>query len=158
MFKHPGVPTVRAPAHELADFAELTAWRDGSVSTTALSRVLGRIEENDYGDGVPEKDEAECAAEEAYVEIEARSQACGKNAGYPFLIDARGSTLARCPGELNCRQLVYLYLLLATRLNMRDNRRHAEIDGTSLFEKLCAGVVRSYLGPRAESMVFGTAS
>ena len=158
MFKHPGVPTVRAPAHELADFAELAAWRDGSVSTTGLSRVLGRIEENDYGDGVPEEDEADHDAEEAYVEIEARSQACGKNASYPFLIGIRGSTLARCAGELNRRQLVYLYLLLATRLNMRDNRRHAGIDGTSLFEKLCAGVARTYLGSRAESMVFGTTS
>ena len=66
--------------------------------------------------------------------------------------------LALRPGKLNHRQLVYLYLLLATRLNMHDNRRHAEIDGASLFEKLCAGVARTYLGSRAESMVFGTAS
>lgn len=158
MFKHPGVPAVRASAHEIADFAELKAWRDGSISTTALSRTFGRIEENDYADGVPEEDEADRDAEEAYIEIEARSQACGRSASYPFLIGARGSTLARSPGELNCRQLVYLYLLLATRLNMHDNRRHAGVDGTSLFEKLCAGVARTYLGSRAESMVFGTAS
>ena len=158
MFRHPGVPTVRASAHELADFAELTAWRDGGTSTTALSRSFGRIEENDYGDGVPEEDAADRDAEEACVEMEARSRACGGSAGYPFLIGARGNTLARCPGKLNCRQLVYLYLLLATRLNMRDNRRHAEIDGASLFEKLSAGVARAYLGSRAESMVFGSAS
>ena len=158
MFKHPGVPTVRASAHELADFAELTAWRDGSVSTTALSRALGRIEENDYGDGVPEEDAADLDAKEAYIEIEARSRACGRSTGYPFSIDDRGNTLALRSGELNCRQLVYLYLLLATRLNMGDNRRHAEIDGASLFEKLCAEVARTCLGSRAESMVFGTAS
>ena len=158
MFKHPGVPTVRAPAHELADFAELTAWRDGGVSTTALSRAFGRIEENDYGDGVPEEDAADRDAEETCVEIEARSQVCGRDAGYPFLIDDRGSTLALHSGELNCRQLVYLYLLLATRLDMRGDRRHAEIDGARLFEKLCAEVAITYLGSRAESMVFGTAS
>ena len=157
MFKHPGIPVTRAPAHELADFAELTAWRDGGISTTALSRTLQRIEENDFADGVPEEDPTDHHAEEAYSEIEARIQACGGNAGYPFLIDARGK-LARCPGELNCRQLVYLYLLLATRLNMNRNRRHAEIDGASLFEKLCAEVARAYLGSRAESTVFGTAS
>ena len=158
MFKYPGVPSPRASAHELADFVELMAWRDGNISTTDLSRALGRIEENDYGDGVPEEDAADRDAEEAYVEIEARSQACGGNVGYPFLIGDQGNTLALCPGELNCRQLVYLYLLLATRLNMRDNRKHAEIDGASLFEKLSAGVAEAYLGPRAENMVFGSAS
>ena len=158
MFKYPGVPTARASAHELADFAELMAWRDGRVSTTDLSRAIGRIEENDYGDGVPEEDEADQDAGEAYVEIETRDHACGMDAGYPFSIDTRGKTLARYSEKLDCQQLVYLYLLLATRLNMRDKRMHAEIDGARLFEKLCAGVARSYLGKRAESMVFGTAS
>ena len=158
MFKHPGVPTVRAPAHEVADFAELTAWRDGGVSITALSRALGRTEEYDYGDGAPEEDEADRDAEAACDEMEARDHACGTDAGYPFSIGARGNTLARHPGEPNCRQLVYLYLLLATRLNMNDNRIHAEIDGASLFEKLCADVARGYLGQRAEGMAFGAAS
>ena len=157
MFKHPGFPTVRASAHELADFAELTAWRDGGISMTSLSRTLQRIEDNDFADGVPEEDPTDRRAEEAYSEMEARRQACGGNANYPFLINDRGR-LARCTGEFNCRQLVYLYLLLATRLNMSKNRRHAEIDGANLYEKLCAGVAKTYLGLRAESMVFGTAS
>ena len=158
MFKYPGVPTARASAHELADFAEWMAWRDGSVSATALSRALERVGENDYSDGVPEEDEADQDAEGAYVEIEARDHACGMDASYPFSIGNRGKTLAWHSEELNCRQLVYLYLLLATRLNMRDNRVHAEIDGARLFEKLCAGVAISYLGKRAESMVFGATS
>ncbi len=158
MFKYPGVPTVRASAHELADFAELMVWRDGRVSTTDLSRVIGRNEENDYSDGVPEEDEADHDAEGAYVEMETRDHACGMDASYPFSIGDRGDTLARRSRELSSRQLVYLYLLLATRLNMRDNRVHAEIDGARLFEKLCASVAISYLGKRAESMVFGATS
>ena len=158
MFKYPGVPTVRAYAHELADFAELMAWRDGRVSTTDLSRVIGRNEESDYSDGVPEEDEADRDAEDAYVEMETRDHACGMDASYPFSIDDRGNTFVRPSKKLSSRQLVYLYLLLATRLNMRDNRVHAEIDGARLFEKLCAGVARSYLGQRAESIVFGATS
>ena len=158
MFKLPGVPAVRASAHELADFAELMAWRDGRVSTTDLSRAIGRNEENDYSAGVPEEDEAEHDAESAYVEIEIRDCACGTGTSYPFSIGTYGNTLVRHSEELNCRQLVYLYLLLATRLNMRDNRVHAEIDGTLLFEKVCADIARSYLGDRAKSMVFGTAA
>ena len=155
MFKFPGFPTERASAHELADFVELMAWRDGKASTTDLSRAIGRIEENDYGAGAPEEDEAEHDAESAYIEIEIRDCACGTSASYPFLICGQGNTLVRQSGKLNCRQLVYLYLLLATRLNMHDNRMHAGIDGALLFEKVCADVAKSYLGDRAESMVFG---
>ena len=40
----------------MADFLELTAWRDGGVSAVALSRLLGRLGENDYSSGVPEEE------------------------------------------------------------------------------------------------------
>ena len=41
---------------------------------------------------------------------------------------------------------------------MRDNRVHADIDGSLLLEELAADVAREYLGARAESVVFGTAA
>ena len=52
MFRWPGTPSPRADAHELADFAELSAWQEGSFSLTALSRTLGRLDENDHSNGV----------------------------------------------------------------------------------------------------------
>ena len=63
MLKWPGTPSPKASAHELADFVELNAWRDGHASTVSLARALGRIDENDYSEGVPEQDESENASE-----------------------------------------------------------------------------------------------
>ena len=62
------------------------------------------------------------------------------------------------PGAGNHKHIIYKYLLLATRLNMNTNHKHANIDGTNLFEELASEAAREYLGARAESIVFGTAA
>lgn len=159
MFEWPGDPSPHAEEHELADFLELAAWRDGGTSAVALSRLLGRLGENDYSSGVPEEDEIDQAAESAFAELERRGQACG--GGYPFVLGDEGVTVRLDepgPEEATARYSIYKYLLLATRLNMRDNRRHAGYDGALLFEELAAEAARGYLGPRSESLVFGTAA
>lgn len=151
MFKWPGVPSPRAPIHELADFAELTCWQYNRASATELSRLLGRLEDNEYPDGVEEEDEADGDVEMAYEEIERRQEACGH--GYPFAIGVNGQTL-QANQDANAKQVIYKYLLLATRLDMRKST-FAGIDGTRLFERLSAEVARGYFGKRAESLVFG---
>ena len=156
MFKWPGRPSAHAPEHELADYAELLAWQRNSMSMTTLSRFLGRLAENDYSRGVPEEEETDQGAEEAYREIERRNEGCGE--GYPFEMTQEGYTLRAPQKADNRKHVIYRYLLLATRLNMKDNRRHAGIDGALLFEELAAEVAREYLGIRAESLVFGTAA
>lgn len=153
MFKWPGLPSPRAPAHEVADFAELVCWRDGGTSLNAVRADLGRLDENDYSEGVPEEEAIAEVVERAYSEIERRKEICRD--GYPFAVDPRGYTMKMSGGSGNERYAVYRYLLLATRLNMQSNRRHANIDGASLLEDLSAEVAREYLGARAESMVFG---
>jgi len=154
-FKWPGVPAVRASEHELADFAELVGWQKKSISRTSLSKLLGRNKENDYSRGVPEEEETDEVVESAYTEIEQRKEACGD--GYPFEITRKGYTLRANQGaSSNSKHIIYKYLLLATRLNMQSNRVHAGIDGALLFEELVAESAREYLGPRAESLVFGT--
>ena len=158
MFKWPEAPSARAGAHELADFAELTAWREGAASALALSRALNRLDENDYADGVPEDDRTEPGIASAYEELERRQIACGPGNSYPFEIDRSGNTLRAANRAPGWRQDIYRYLLLATRLNMGRQRMQAGRDGTALFEKLSAEVAREYLGERAESLVFGTAA
>ena len=155
MFKWPGTPSSRPPEHELADYAELVCWKQGSTSMNALSADLDRLGENDYSDGVPEEEELPQVVEEAYLEIERRQEACGD--GYPFVIGGKGYTL-HASQEANSNYTIYKYLLLATRLNMKDKRAHAGIDGASLFEELASEAARQYLGLRAESIVFGTAA
>lgn len=154
MFKWPGTPSARAPKHELADYAELVCWQGSVTSVTALSRDLGRLEENDHSGGVSEEEVTEEVVGAAYVEIEQRHEACRN--GYPFLIDKHGHALQADQKVGNHKYIIYKYLLLATRLNMQNNRVHANIDGTLLFEKLAAETAKEYLGNRAESTVFGT--
>ena len=160
MFKWPGVPSQRAPEHEIADFAELVCWRDGSVSATTLASALGKVDENAYLDGVPEEEDLPKDITAAFQEIERRAEYCDN--GYPFAIRQQGYTLRLAYDVTNDKHSIYQYLLLATRLHMdraprHAGRRHADIDGAHLFEELTAEVARNYFGDRAESMVFGTA-
>lgn len=156
MFKWPRPPSIGAPKHELADFAELICWRRGSTSTTALSRLLGRLAENDYSGGVPVEDEADGRVEGAYEEIERRQEACRD--GYPFEIAREGHRLRVIRGRGKTSHALYKYLLLSTRLNMTTSRLHGGIDGTLLLECLSAEVAKGYFGERAEGIVFGTAA
>ena len=156
MFKWPGTPSARPPEHELADYAELVYWEQGSTSMNALSADLGRLDENDYSGGVPEEEKIPQVVGEAYHEIERRKEACRD--GYPFVIGEHGYTLHASQKAGNHKHIIYKYLLLATRLNMSNNREHASIDGTLLLEELASEAARDYLGARAESIVFGTAA
>ena len=156
MFKWPGTPSPRASEHELADYAELVCWKDSHTSVTALSKDLGRLEENDYSDGVPEEEVTDEVVGAAYAEIEQRHKACRD--GYPFLVDEQGHALRADQDVENHKHIIYKYLLLATRLNMNDERLQAGIDGTLLFERLAAETAKEYFGDRAESTVFGTAA
>ena len=154
MFKWPGTPSPRASQNELADYAELLCLQHGSTSTTTVTADLIRLEDNDYYDGVPEEDAVDQNVAEAYGEVERRRIA--SRGGYPFVVRPQGYTLSMDTANQDHRCVVYRYLLLATRLNMRDSRVHAGIDGTLLLEHLAAEVAREYLGDRAESLVFGT--
>ena len=160
MFRWPVPPSSRAPEHELADFAELLCWQQGSTSATQLAQSLGRLAENEYSDGVPEEEEIPREVEGAFQEIERRIEAC--NGGYPFSLDDKGNALRMIDNTADGEYIVYKYLLLATRLNMgttKGNYRvQARIDGTQLFERLSAEICREYFGHHAESMVFGTAA
>ena len=161
MYKWPNIPSERASAHEIADFVELSAWRDRSASIVSISRDIARIAEIDYSSGVPEDDEEGVMGQklhDAYFEIEKRLISCGKTRGYPFKVENPESTL-RMHFRDSCNQhIVYQYLLLVTRLSKGGNHRFESISGADLFEELCAQIARSYLGNRAESLVFGTAS
>ena len=156
MFKWPETPNPSAPEHELADYNELDCWKHNRTSVTALSRDLGRVDDPDYSDGVPEDDDTDQVGERAYSEIERRTERCGD--GYPFEVALHGYSIRLHQTFVNFKQTIYKYLLLATRLNMNDNRLQAGIDGTLLFEELAAEAARNYLGVRAKSLVFGTAA
>ena len=141
---------------DIADFSELISWQNGMASDRHVSNQLAKLEENDHADGVPEIDELHERVQEAFTLVEDRLEAYGL--GYPFELDRTGSSLQWRQGSSNTRQTVYKYLLLATRLDMNVNKKHAGIDGTELFEQLCAEVAGQYFGDGSEILVFGTSS
>ena len=156
MFKLPGTPSPRPRSHELADFAEWVCLRDNGTSATGLLQDLGRLDENDYIDGVLEEEETPKYVEEAFMEIERRSHVCRN--GYPFVLGEKAKALHLHHEVENHKHDIYKYLLLATRLDMKSNSRHADLDGTLLFEEVAAEATRSYFGARSESLVFGTSA
>ena len=153
MFKLPDVPTPEAPVQELADFAEIECWRHSTASLTGIRRKLDQLKENDYTDGVSAEDRTERRIGEAFDESERRQKACRN--GYPFAVSPQGNALVLKPDVCKSKSLLYIYMLLATRLRMDRCRQHAQIDGATLFEALAAEVVRAYFGDRAETFMFG---
>lgn len=156
MFKWPGTPSPSSKDHELADYAELDCWKHTTNSMASFSKELVRIAENDHTDGVPEVEEAEIVVEAAYDEIDRRREVCRSD--YPFEAIRQGKVIRLDQDSENPKHIIYKFLLLATRLNMKTNRTHADIDGTLLFEELSETVARNYLGDSADGYVFGTSA
>jgi len=158
MFKLPDLPSPQAECHELADFAELLAWDKGLASAREIEAYLGRLAENDHSIGCDDDDdETADEIDEVMNEIERRSTACA--GGYPFALDLEGTVLRHSPNAEDHRTHLYHYLLLSTRLNMKNARAHAGIDGGDLLEEIAAETLRCYLGAqRARSIVFGTSA
>lgn len=155
-FKLPNCPSPRSTPSELADFAELLALLQGRCSATEIQRYLGRIDENEFNEGIEDDDVINEGLSDAMMtEIGHRITACPD--GYPFRTDETGSILIRRDDAHTTKALVYRYLLMATRLNMSNEKVQAGIDGTQIMEELGSAVLGSYLGSRAEVEVFGTA-
>ncbi|MCH7909200.1 MAG: hypothetical protein IIB38_06235 [Candidatus Hydrogenedentes bacterium] len=147
----------------IADFAEFECLRrdDGNVSVLDIERIMAR------GDDAEDRDDISDAhmqiVYEAFGELESRSMHCGRDGGrYPYEVNEPGSLLQfRRGDETESAHPAYLYifLLLATRKNMKDDRKHGGEDATVLFEHLCREIsVRYWGGPahNVDAMVFGT--
>lgn len=156
MFKIPNIPSPQANPNDLADFIELECIKKNIVSARDIIAALNRLSDNDHSDGVDEEDTIDYSVEAAFSEIEDRIKF--SNYRYPFELDTTGSILTQQKNGGDIFYWLYLYLLLATRLNMKDFRTYAGIDGSLLFEELSAEIAKNYLGDRAQALVFGTAS
>jgi hypothetical protein len=158
LFKLPASPSPRADPHELADFAELICWDRGSASKREIVSYLGQIDDNENNRGCDDDDDENSdLLDEAMNEIDRRLTACG--GGYPFTLDLNGTVLRTAEAMSKTKSVVYQYLLLSTRLNMKNQSVQAGIDGTQLLEEVAAVALKTYLGStRARALVFGTAA
>jgi len=164
LFKLPNLPGPKAGIHELADFLETRCWIDNigntrrGLSENEVVRYLVPTTDNDMNSGCDDDEDAiRDSVSDAMSEINRRADICKD--GYPFFQERNGQVLKLAPRRRGRQQKdIYLYLLLCTRLNMQNNRKHACLDGTLLLEQLSGHVLQKYLGPNSQSMLFGTAA
>jgi len=139
---------------KIADFVEIDCLRRNDLTISHEDLVQIMVREHEIDD-----ETLRTFANDVFAELERRQTHAGKAGSmYPYHIEKRGSLLRFNKGDAN-EHWLYLFLLLATRLNMKSDRNHAELDGTQLFEQLCAVVAdRFWGGPCAEvkAEVFGT--
>jgi len=163
MFKLPNFPSPKASDDELADFAELIAWQRKFASATDIVRYLSVQDDNMDAAGdiflgcEDQEDEDLLRLELVFELLGERQRICGS--AYPFEIDQAGSVLRLLDVEEQPSRELYLYLLGATRLNMKSLKNIGGVDGTFLMEDICSQTVKEYLGAkRAQVLVLGTAS
>lgn len=151
------VPTIHRPKNELADYIEIQCiLNNGKISYQEIKSCLEILQEEDHSDGVAEFDPSEPILDDIFNEFETRKKYCNSN--YPFILTNKGYTISVDNGGLENICSVYHFMLFATRVNMKDNKIHNNLDGTKLFEGLSEHVARNYFGDRAESLLFGTSN
>ncbi|MBQ0088497.1 MAG: hypothetical protein KBT27_04085 [Prevotellaceae bacterium] len=151
-YKIPDTPVSSSTIYELADYLEFLCLLNGSEYS-----IVNAMRQIDYiSDEVDDNQEIEDNdlfdnLQDALSEIDRRSNACRGN--YPFDTSQNGIKLKECDQKI---KLIYIFLLLSTRLNMIDNKFIDSIDGTALFEQLSSIVAGEYFGNRSKNKVFGT--
>lgn len=150
-YKIPDTPSIGSNVCELADYIELQCVAGGDEYSilTALKQISLPSDEIDG----EEEDTLMNALEQSLGEIESRERSC--NGRYPF-VAKNNSVLMKEGFNENIHYKMYLYLLLSTRLNMKNKKNVDGIDGTLLFEKVSSLVAKQYFGEKSESIVFGT--
>ena len=161
MSSFPKVPRPHiANVSAIADFAEIECLRraDRTVSVTDIARVMLRPGASD--DPNSDDDFVLQRVADAFAEIEERIRCCGPDDGrYPYALRKKGTLLEFRGASGAAASPTYLYLLLATLLNMKTERCHEGIDGTILFEDLSREVAFRFFGgpaPGVDALVFGT--
>jgi hypothetical protein len=159
-FRLPALPSssTESPA-EIADFWEiLTIRRAGkSVALASVRAAIDRSAESDPAEDAEEDIEEEGRFDDAIEEIKYRMSVCGKS--YPFYFATNSYRVIALHPEAACEKRdLYLFLLLATRLNMNTRRTFVGIDGPLLFEEVCEAALREMCGVRGQTHRFGTSA
>ena len=157
-FKIPDTPPITSNTYELADYLELQCLvNDGIYSINdALSHIGIISDEENNGEGIMNEDDSLYdKLQQALQEVDRRDLACAQH--YPFITYQNQIQLKEAKEKIHSDwQLAYIFLLLATRLNMIEHKKVDSVDGTQLFEHLSAIAVKNHFGNNAQSIVFGT--
>ena len=145
---------------EIADFWEILALCSASRSAS-LANVRSAIAQHSEVD--PGEDAEDDIAEEnrldfAIREIQERAAICGTT-HYPFNLAAASDRVleAKPLGDASGFWL-YVFLLLTTRLNMKERQILADVNAPLLFEEICEAALRTVGGQRTVVHRFGTSA
>lgn len=157
-YKIPNLPSAKAYLEEKADFWEVQSLvnPDMFIAEMNVARAISRGLDEIRHEGIEsEDDDLDANLADVFRELTERQKSCiGR---YPFDF---GKTSIRIKEEDSVHKDIYIYLLLCTRFSMDKaaNKVHNDVDGTLVFERLCAIVAKEYFGRNADSYVFGTAT
>ncbi len=146
-----------ANLNEIGDFIELECLRraDKNVSALDITRIIEREAEQMSQDTVLQY------VRDSIKDLESRISNIGTmGAAYPYQVDPTGDLIAYRTDIGDADRMIYLFLVLCTRLNMKSDRKHATHDAAIFFEQLCREVsLRLWGGKndnRVNAIVFGT--
>lgn len=143
---------------DICDYLEFKSIisNDSIISINEVLKEFLRSADEDIDDGIDDvEDISREKLELVSSECQRRAQSSGNR--YPFQLEFNGEVI-RFIGLINTESILYVYLLFATRLDMRENRRLQNIDGTHLLELISSEVSKSYFGAKSKSYIMGTAA
>lgn len=152
------IPSQSSGPVVLADALEMQALKGPRYRASQNDLIAGLDRKEDE-----DEDDLERPTQDALAEINLRIKHLGRYTSfYPFVAEETSVIFKK--GRIKEKEFLYLFLLFATRLNMRDERKFAGIDGAFLFESLSSEVALNFWGGRSdkhsdalvESIVFGT--
>jgi len=151
-------PNADSHVETLADYFEVRAICDNNdeVSLKDIIKQFLRPGDESIDTGITDMEDR--ISERLEPVIEAINRRIFNSRGnYPFDLELYGNVI-KFKGFTSFSSYLYVYLLFATRLNMKDDKVFDNIDGTKLFEEISALVAKEYFGERSSCMVFGTAA
>ena len=141
--------------YTIADFLELECIKAGTEISSLSYRSYMSVSDDEI-----DNNGMESSDDKSIVKLDAAIAECSNRLNccpiqYPFIIG--NSSLGLKP-DSSWHRDIYIFLLLTTRLNMRDEHVQDELNGTKLFETLCSLVIKEYYGKHCRAEVFGTST
>ncbi len=155
IFKLPdSVPTMKTSAQDWADYAEFQALKEGNIALLGLGKIARLISDEITMSGI--EDESDFfinKVDEIASEIRRRIEIT--RGFYPFELANNDYNLKYIQDD-SLTNWIYIFLLLSTRVNMTKDKIFEGIDGTTLFERLCAHVAQKFFGEFSSVEILGT--
>lgn len=154
-YKIQSLPSPRAYKEEKADFWEIQSLINPGIyiSRANIISTLSKGTDEIYHEGIESEDDTiDDGLDAVLIELDRRFSFT--NQKYPFTLKRNSIKINEDESTLT---LIYKYMLLCTRLNMRESKIQNGLDGTQLFENLSSYVANKYFGVDSKSFVFGTA-